>query len=198
MYGSTLDRALMVAAIFLPALIAAALAVLAKHSIWLTIRILGVAGLIALLAGLAFYDIVTNFGSAHISGLSLGAGGLHEYLAAGLLLATERWLFIAALALALWDAASCHAWWWAAGLAATLVAGVAFFAALLGLPVFDLFGGLLAFALRMDNHTAGQEQLFSIMVETLMALAYAPALFYASRAGGSISEEALAVTIQDR
>ena len=199
MYGSALDKALTVASIFLPALIAATLAVLARRSIRLTIRALAVSGLIALLGGLAFYDIETQLGSQLAVGSD--ASRLHEYLAAGLLLATERWLFIATLTFALWDAASRRLGWWTAGLAATLIAGTAFFAAFGGLPVSDLFGGLFAFVLNGYGghvHTAGQVRLFRIVVETMMALAYLPALFYAPRSGGSVSEEALAPTSPDR
>lgn len=198
MYGSTLDQALAVATIFLPALIAATLAVLARRSMRLTIRTLGVAGLITLLAGLAVYDIETQLGSVRAVGPI--ARSVHEYLAAGLLLATERWLFIATLTFALWDAASRRLVWWTAGLAATLIAGTAFFAAFGGLPVSDLFGGLFAFVLNYGGHihTAGQVRLFRIVVEMLLALAYLPALIYAPRSGGSVSEEALAPTIPDR
>lgn len=199
MFSTTLDRALQIAMIFLPALIAATLATLARRSIRLTIRTLSVAGLIALLAGLAFYDIESHLGSQ----LAVGpvVSRVHEYLAAGLLLATERWLFIAALAFALWDAASRRLRWWSLGLAATLIAGVAFLAAFGGLPVSDLFGGLFVFALNgygQHVHTAGQERLFHVVVEILLALAYLPALFYASRFGGPVIEEALAPTVSDR
>jgi hypothetical protein len=196
MYNTSTDKALAVATIFLPALFTATLAVLARRSMRQTIRALGLAGLIALLISFAVYDRATTIGS--LRSLSSGAGGYRAILVSNLFLALARWLLIAALAFALWDAASRRRGWWAAGLGATLILGVALFAEFSGLPVLDLFGGLFAFALNVRFHTVGQERVFFLVVELLLALAYLPGLFYASRASGPATEEALAPTIVDR
>lgn len=195
------DKALLLATIFLPPLVAAVLAVITRGSTRQTIRALSVCGLIALLVGLALYDYTTKARSLRYVGSGLGP--LHFYLGSRLALECARWLLITALAIALWDAASRRRWGWAAVLVAALLATPGVFAAFSGLPINDLFGGVLTlggfqYPSAGHNFSASAVRLYFIIVEILMALASLPALLYAIRSGGSVSEEALAATIPDR